>query len=84
MTFYDYDLRVTPQTGEERYVLQAYAKPLGKGRWCTVKPAGTRWCRTTQWGSRHGRRYEFFTDLRVALESGIKWARRRERQDGGL
>jgi hypothetical protein len=83
MTFYDYDLDIRKLGADTivRHQLRANMKPLPIGS-CTIRECGNGWFeRTTQWNSRHGRRFEMFTTLDEALASGIKWARRREAQD---
>lgn len=80
MTFYDYDM-----TGPDSYALRADTKPLGDGRYCVVRARPGKdafpWERKTKWNGNGSIRYEIFASLDEALTSGIKWARRRERED---
>lgn len=78
-TFYDYDLTV--RNGFETYHLRANMKrlPIGFCR-ITVADDGTA-RRVTEWHSKHGRREEWYPNVEAALTAGIKWARRREKED---
>lgn len=76
---YAYD-KIGAQPGREVYSLRLDGKRLGGGRFCHIEHKGEWWVRTTQWGSKHGRRVLNFHDCDEALASGIAWARRRERE----
>lgn len=83
MTFYDYDMAIQ-RDGSELYMLRAQMKRLPDGGYCRVYPQGDSWVRKTNWlakWSGGGTRYEMYESLDDALTAGIKWARRRERQD---
>lgn len=82
MTFYDYDMIVGPKAND-RYALRANMAPLPVGQ-CVVRRWESHdgwWQRVTQWRSRHGKRYEVYQSLDEALTAGVRWARRRERED---
>jgi len=89
MAFYDFDMIISRRSDTESYGLRRDQKRLPSGFFCSVTDMGDHWVRTTQWGSAPSRRYAPFyykpadreAVLASVLESGIAWARRRERAD---
>lgn len=84
--FYDYDMVFTIRSGgQESYALRRNTKRLGLGKFCHIEVRGrdgvASYIRTTQWGSKHGRRIAWFNDLDLAMRSGVEWAIRRAKED---
>jgi hypothetical protein len=84
-TFYEYEM-ITTHSGDEIYLLRANCKTLGPGKFCVIDvhvgdDGKACYVRTTQWGAKPGRRTENFSDLDLAMRSGIDWAIRRTQED---
>ena len=78
---YTYDM-LTKKDGTECYALRRNTKILGDHCFCIIEVRAARsYVLTTQWGSKHVRRIEWFNDLDLAMRAGTDWAIRRAKED---